>query len=125
MFVAYPQWMVHILDNKVFLQTFSEIRRNEVHSIIIEKKSFMVAFLAALDYVILGFVEGGCTKPSKQTFTTFALFLCALFMQAFFETIDKNWPFIFLLLSILLIKFSSLFTFFRPIHISTIQPKIL
>jgi hypothetical protein len=126
MFVAYPQWMIHILDDTIFLQMFTDIRKTEVGSILIEKKTFMVAFLAALDYVILGFVEGGPdSKPSKQTLCTFALFLGALFMQAFFETITKNWPFLFLIFIILLIKFSSLFTFFRPIHISELQHKSL
>jgi hypothetical protein len=120
MFVAFPIWMVNVFNDSVFLQMFSDIRKTEISSILIEKKTFMVAFLAAFDFVIITFLEVGTfSKSTKKTVITFAIFLAALFMQAFLETKDKSWPYLILVLMILIIKFNSLFSFFIP---ETIRP---
>jgi hypothetical protein len=116
LFLAYPSLSTQIFHFKSFVASLQEIKIKEVSAGIMEKRGFIVAFLTAIDFIIVAIIEESKTKT--QTLTVFGVFLLVLFMQTFSETISKIWPYLFISILILVIKLNTIMTIAKP---STIE----
>lgn len=117
-FLAYPNLYVKIFNWCEFKNILKDIKIKEINSILIEKRAFIIAFLAAFEFIIICITEDSSRPRTKsQCLLTLGVFLGAIFMQAYFETIPALWPYLLLILMILIIKVNTLMTFISPSRI--------